>query len=394
MRRITRYVISEFLKIFVLTLIGMSTFMIVALVLVEFSREGLAPFSILRLFPYAAPMALLYAVPGTTLFAVCYIYGQMSAANEITAAKAAGIPPLTMVRPILALAFLLSLGVVWLNDVAVSWGRLGMKRVVLESVEQVVYSMLRSEKTCSMPRFSINVRGVDGQKLLQPNITLRLDDHGPPMVCMAEEAELRCDPVAETLRIVMRDCEIKWGKYQGNFPDEFQQVIPLADATRRGNASARPADMLLGLIPSEIETQMVQIEQLERDFAEEAVVQMMTGDLAALTDSEWNSRHGQIRNSFSRIHRLQTEPWRRFANGFSCFFFVLVGAPVAIRLRTAFVWTTFLICLLTILLPYYLLMMYSTGLAKSGDMPPSIVWLGNGVMAIAGYFQIRKMQRY
>jgi lipopolysaccharide export system permease protein len=134
--------------------------------------------------------------------------------------------------------------------------------------------------------------------------------------------------------------------------------------------------------------------QVERELAAEAAIQMMTGDLSGLTDSEWSARHARIQSIFSRMYKLQTEPWRRFANGFSCFFFVLVGAPVAIRVRTAFVWTTFLICLLTILLPYYLLMMYSTGLAKSGEMPPPIVWLGNGVLALAGVVQLRKVQRY
>jgi lipopolysaccharide export system permease protein len=322
------------------------------------------------------------------------VYGQMSASNEITAVKAAGVPPLTLVRPILTLAFLLSLVVVWLNDVAVSWGRLGMNRVVLESVEQVVYSMLRSDKACTMRRFSINVRGVEGQKLLQPSITLRLDDHGPPMVCMAEEAELRCDPAAETLKILMRDCEITWGKYRGNFPDTVAQVIPLADATRRGNESARPSDTILGRIPGELKRQTEEIEQLKRDFAIEGAIQMMTGDLHGLTSPEWDARHGQIQSHVTRLHRLQTEPWRRFANGFSCFFFVLVGAPVAIRLRKAFVWSSFLISLLTILLPYYLLMVYSTGEAKSGDLPPYVVWLGNAAMALAGIYQVRKMQRY
>ncbi len=394
MRRTTRYVIAEFLKVFVVTLIGMSAFMIVGVLLVEAIRERLAPLSVLRLLPYALPTALLFAVPGTTLFAVCSIYGRMSASNEITAVKAAGVSPMAMVRPILALAFLLSFVVVWLNDVAVSWGRTGVERVVLESVEQIVYSMLRSQKSYSSPRVSINVRGVEGQKLLKPTITFRLDDHGPLMVCMAEEAELRCDPAADTLTILLRDCEINFGKVRGNIPGQFEKVIPLSDVTRRGNDSGRPANTLLRRIPHEIKDQTEQIEQLERSFAAQAAVQMLTGDLDALTDSKWASCHSQIQLSVSRLHRLKTEPWRRFANGFSCFFFVLVGAPVAIRLRSDFVWTTFLICLLTVLLPYYLLMMYGADLAKSGDMPPYIVWMGNGAMAIGGFFQIRKMLRY
>jgi len=192
----------------------------------------------------------------------------------------------------------------------------------------------------------------------------------------------------------MWDCEITSGKMRGTFPDKFEQAIPLAAATRRGTETNRPADTVLARIPGEIKKQTEQIEEYEKSFAVEAAMQMMTGDLHALTGAEWDVRHAQIQNCLTRMHKLRTEPWRRSAFGFSCFFFVLVGAPVAIRLKTAFVWTTFLIALLTILLPYYLLMMYSAGEAKSGDMPPYIVWLGNVAIAIAGYFQIRKMQRY
>ena len=85
MRRITRYVIAEFLKVFVVTLIVFSSTMIVGFVLVEAIREGLAPLSVMRLLPYAMPMSLIYAIPGTTLFAACAIYGRMSAGNELTA---------------------------------------------------------------------------------------------------------------------------------------------------------------------------------------------------------------------------------------------------------------------------------------------------------------------
>jgi lipopolysaccharide export system permease protein len=245
-----------------------------------------------------------------------------------------------------------------------------------------------------MPRFSINVRGVDGQKLLQPTITLRLDDHGPAMICMAEEAELRCDPTAETLRILLRDCEINSGKYHFSDPDEVERVIPLSAATRRGNESAKPANTVLGRIAHEIRDQTEQIENLERSYAAEAAIQMLTGDLDGLIDSDWNARQGQIQAGLARLHRLQTEPWRRFANGFSCFFFALVGAPLAVRLRTADVWTSFAIGFFPILLVYYPLLMYGADLAKSGAMPPYIVWMGNGALAIAGYILIRKMQRY
>ena len=68
---------------------------------------------------------------------------------------------MVLLRPAFALAFILSLVAVWLNDVAYSWGQQGMQRVVIESVEEICYGMLRAQRSYSNPRFSIIVKDVD-----------------------------------------------------------------------------------------------------------------------------------------------------------------------------------------------------------------------------------------
>ena len=67
-----------------------------------------------------------------------------------------------VVWPAIVLSFLLSLIAVWLNDVAVSWGREGMTRVVIESVEEIAYGRLEMQHSYSSKNFSINVHDVDG----------------------------------------------------------------------------------------------------------------------------------------------------------------------------------------------------------------------------------------
>ncbi|MGE3776494.1 MAG: LptF/LptG family permease, partial [Pirellulaceae bacterium] len=354
----------------------------------------LAPECVMRLLPYAVPIGLLYAIPCTTLFAVCSVYGRLSASNEVVAVKAAGISPLVLISPILVITFIMSVLVVWLNDVAVSWGRTGFQRVVLESVEQIAYGMLRTRKAYTTERFSISVRAVEGEKLIKPTVTLRLSDTGPAMIMTADEAELHSNPAMETLRLVLRNCEFEYGDWHGEDPGEVTREIPLTAAARRGYDSSRPADTALHRIPREIAEQKRQIAELQREFAAEAALQMLLADLHELTSDQWPARQQQLANMQARLHRLYTEPWRRVANGFSCLCFALVGAPLAIRLRSADVWSSFGICFLPILVVYYPLMMYGVDLAKSGDMPPICVWLGNGVLGLIGFWQIRHVLRY
>ncbi len=61
----------------------------------------------------------------------------MSATNEVIAAKALGISPLVLLRPVLVASCLLSFASLWLNDLAVSWGRDGIRRIIIESVEEI-----------------------------------------------------------------------------------------------------------------------------------------------------------------------------------------------------------------------------------------------------------------
>jgi lipopolysaccharide export system permease protein len=94
------------------------------------------------------------------------------------------------------------------------------------------------------------------------------------------------------------------------------------------------------------------------------------------------------------LQRLYTEPWRRWANGFSCLCFVLIGAPMAIRLRHAEFLASFFACFLPILLVYYPLLAVSVGQAKDGSVPPPAVWIGNLVLAGWGVWLLRRVVRY
>ena len=172
--QLTRYVIRDLLQVFLTTLIGLSLLLIVVVLAHQAVREGLGPVAIVRMVPYVVPNALRIAIPGTVLFATCSVYGRMSAANEIVAVKSLGISPMAVIRPALVLSFVLSLVAVWLNDVAVSWGRLGINRVILQSAEQIMYGVLRTQGSYSNGRFSISVSHVDEQWLMHPTI----DFHG------------------------------------------------------------------------------------------------------------------------------------------------------------------------------------------------------------------------
>ena len=111
-------------------------------------------------------------------------------------------------------------------------------------------------------------------------------------------------------------------------------------------------------------------------------------DIYALADSR-NLRVVGLRNY---VELLRTPLfWRAFGN---TLYFVVVGVPLAIRLRTADVATSFWFCFFPILAFYYPLMAYGVDRAKVGAVPPYMVLLGNAACLAIGAWLLRRVFRY
>jgi lipopolysaccharide export system permease protein len=77
--------------------------------------------------------------------------------------------------------------------------------------------------------------------------------------------------------------------------------------------------------------------------------------------------------------------------GFSCFFFVWMGVPMAILIRSADYAWTFGLCFVPILLIYYPLFGLALDRAKDGEWPAMSLWLGNLVLFLLGTWLLRRV---
>ncbi len=395
MRILTRYIVFDLLKVFLLTLTAMTAFLFVVLIGKEAVENGLGLVPIMRMLPYILPQAMQFAVPGTMLLATVAVYGRVAASNEIVAIKSMGISPMTLVWPTLILATLVSLGAVVLNDVAVSWGRGGVQRVLLESLEEIVYGRLRTARSYSNNQLKVSVRRVEGRKLIQPTLLYFDSESDKPTTIIADLAEIRSDPQNEVILVVFTNAEVDLhGKGSIYHPGEFEMPIPLTDfgGGKKGNRS--PSQYSLSEIrPSKIE-QTTLIDRLEQEMTAETAQVLMTGRMFELSPANWQSKQVALKVAISKRHRLNTEPHRRWASGFSCLCFVMIGAPMAIRLRHGEIWGSFFACFLPILIVYYPMLAGCLDLAKNGALPPQAVWLGNVVLAIWGVWLLRRVVRF
>jgi len=395
MRILTRYVLAELLKVFVTALSALTLTILLIGVVREAALQNLPAGRIALLIPYVLPDALRIAVPVTLLLAVTSVYSRMSSANEVVAVKAVGVAPSRLTRPALWLALVLSVVTVWLNDVAVSWGRQGAQRVVVDAVEEIVYGMLRAQRRYSSPGMTINVQRVEGRRLIRPTLSLQSDD-GPDVTVTAEEAELHADRERDELRIVLRrgsfDVE---GRMSVEFPDVEEHRIPLNTASRAKELADHPSSIPLADIPEEIAEQQIALRAMTAGATAEAGMDLLTGrwDRLAAGSGEPPSED-ELHHARERLSRLRTEPHRRWSAGMSCLCFAWVGIPMAVWMRGRDFMTSFFVCFVPILVVYYPLMAWGIDGAKSGTLPPWGVWLGNVLLIAWGWWLMKKVKRY
>ncbi len=393
MKIISRYVLWELLQVFLVALSTLTLFMLIVGLVKEAQQQGLGLVQILMLVPYVLPEAMRFAVPGTMLFAVASVFGRMSASNELTALKAAGISPMAAIWPAITLAMVVSFVSVWLNDVAVSWGRDGIRRVVVSSVEQIIYGRLRQQRSYSTPQVSINVKGVDGRRLLRPTLTFRSSDSGAPATVSAREAMLEANPEAGTLIVTFKDGTLNIGDYTASFPDTIVREVPLDAVSRKQTTSTSPSEIAMADFAKARKEQKELINKVEQVAAGKIALGLVTGRIEQALPIYTQYERDLLGHERNRLTRVEMEPWRRWANGFSCVCFVLVGAPMAIRMRNADFLTSFFLCFLPILLVYYPVFILGVDQAKRGAVPPVAVWLGNVLVVLWGWWLLRRVIR-
>lgn len=393
MRILTRYVLLDLLKVFLLTLTGLTLLIFIALIGKEFVDKGIGLGPLLQMAPYLIPQAMQFAVPGTMLLATTSVYGRMASYNEIVAIKSLGISPMAVVWPALVLATLVSFIAVVINDVAVSWGTMGVKQVFLASIEEVMYSQLKLKHNYNLGKANISVRDVDGHRLLWPTLIVQQAGDKPAWTVSAEEAELRLVPAEGKLVARFHNFELE-GPITYNDPDTFEYVMSVEDLTGSTQKNRSPSTYALAEIAPAIKEQEQTLESVRQSNIAQTAFGMLTGDFDSLSSAAWKPREREIDAAHTRLFRLHTEPWRRWANGFSCLCFVLIGIPVAVRMRFSEFIASFFICFLPILVVYYPLLAVSVDKAKDGFLPPQSVWLGNIVLAAAGIWLLRRVNRH
>ena len=393
MKLFLRYILLDILKIYFAALLLLTSILVLVIVINQAMSLGLPLQHALKLIPYTLPEQLRLSIPMTLLLATTISFSRMAGNNEIIATKALGIAPWQLMWPVWGLALIFSLLCVWLNDFAVTWGRSNMTNVVYRALEDTIYSKLAKEGKVEQKFgddiYTISVEHVEGKKLIWPEIVSEKKQSTMKM----DEAEISVDYERGVLTILFTNLVVQ-SEGGGNMLVRENKIdIPIPNQGTENVDSKSPSEVPLNDIEDQIEKCENRIAQAERKMAAMTAFSLATGE-PDFVDANYTTRcESEITNVTKRLRRLNAEPARRWANGFSCFFFVWLGVPLAIRLQKADVFSSFFACFLPILALYYPFLMYGVNGAKAGTLPPSFVWIGNICLGIVGYWFVKQVHK-
>jgi len=392
MRLLQRYVLLELLRVFLLALTGLTLMLTFVGVVGEATRNGLGPKLILQILPFIVPSLMPFTIPATLLLTVTVVYGRMSGDQEVTAIKAAGINVLSIIMPSIIMGLVLSLGTFVLTDQFIPWAKSRSKQIIAAGMEEIFLDILKAKHKFSDDQrgLSISVTGVDGRKLINPNIRIKPND-GNAVIIHAEAATMSFDVEKNEIRLQLWNGQISTpGGGVTRFVKE-DRALPLPKEI----SEAHPRDIPITRIYEELALTTDKRDVEEHRRLIRTAIALTHGNFDSLDTQAFEP--GIWRDVYikRRADKLRTEIHSRYALAGSCFFFVLLGSSFSIYHGKSQFLTNFFVCFMPILMVYYPVVMLMMNLSKSGSVHPGwAMWVANAILLVAGLVTLRKVLQH
>ncbi len=381
--------------------------------------KGLDNWVIIQVVGLNLAWMLVLAVPMGVLFMTLMSFGGMSAAHEITIARASGVSLLRMMRPVIIVGLLLTYGVYRFND------------DVLPDANHRAKTLMQDIQR-KKPTFAIEagrfVSQIEGYTILARNVTadgtllgVTIYDQSSSTrssVVSADTGFVAFNSTFTRIIILLRHGEIHQVGRQN--PADFRQIFfskhrialettdflftrsgddmfsrgdrELNIATMRGMVADAEASLQRtdSLISREIDAQLLHVFQHEKTkntvgLSDEAAWQRVQNRLSMIR-SALESENFQRSDIQSRIRGLLVEIYKKYSIPFACFVFVFIGCPLGVMTRRGNFGVSAAISL-AIYIVYWASLIAGEKLADRDMISPALgMWLGNAIIGAIGLF--------
>jgi lipopolysaccharide export system permease protein len=355
------YVTKEWFSVFALAIFIISFLLLVGNIvkLVEMViAKGVDIGTVGKLFIYMLPSLLIFSIPISILSATLLCFGRMAYDNEITAIRSSGISLYPLLAVILLAGIMFSLLCLYFNDSLIPKAHYLMRTTIQEIglknptayIEEKTF--IKAFRNHIMFIYKIKGNYLEDVRIFQPQADK------PTRTIIAEKGEFISIPEKGMIKLILRNGSADEPNFDD--PNVFYKVN-------------------------------FKKYQLSLDLKEKSKLERLDKKVSDMTIRELESEIAEMREMNVDERPLLVGLYRKYSLAFSSLIFILIGIPLAIRVKPRERSLGFAISVIVCLL-YYFVMAFGESMALRNKLPPVLgVWLPNLVFLIIGLILCFKM---
>ena len=398
---LTRYLLRAHLGPFLFAFMALTGVILIntlARQLAQLAGKGLPLDVVMQFFVLSLPSNIALTLPMAVLVSVLYTFSQLSADNEIMALKASGVDLRRLMLPLIVLASLITVGMVWFNDRVLpesnhEWRELmvdiGRKSPLFTLREQTINSIRTGD---GMSRYYLRAGRISPNSNRMQDVTIY--DISNPRVgrtIYADSGRMAFNQSRTDLYLTLYSGHVR--EVNLNEPETFQrvgfgqQVMKMEgvgnELERQTSSDFRgDREMSIAMMDGRIDTLRTELGNVAETIA---ATPPSAGTVRSVAER---------RNALRRqIREMQVEIQKKLSIAAATLVFVLLGAPLALRFPQGGVGMVIAISLGVFAL-YYVGLIGGESLADRGYVSPiAAMWASNVVFAIVGLIGLVFMGR-
>jgi lipopolysaccharide export system permease protein len=393
-------------------------------------NRGVPPGVVLQLFLLSLGYIVALSVPCAVLVAVLMTFGRLSQDNEITALRASGVNLGSVLMGPLAAALALSVGLTLFNNHVLPESNHAFANLLIDIGRMRPTARLQEGVFITdLPGYNLLVQSVNGRTNEMRGVTIyQMNPGGPPTTILAKRGFLSYTPDGRSAVLELKDGEIHEVPQDEAGARRYRRMVfkthviyipgaggmlertvrttrsdremsardlrrerdRVVENYRQSFANHRVRLLQMGLPPEAIASLAPETLPWPRRIAgtvarllgrEDPLERFARDRPAARSETEmWRMEREGLRR---RIASLSVEYHKKFSLPAACVVFVLIGAPLGMRVRRAGPAVAFVS--IAFFLFYYLCLVGGEELANRLLLPPWLaMWLPNLALGIWG----------
>lgn len=429
---LVRYVLKELIGPFLAALFGI-TFLFVVDFLVKILdnvlSKGLPASTVLEIFALNLAWMLSLSIPMAVLVASLMAFGRLSGDQEITACKAAGISPLSLMRPVLLVSMLISvLMVVFNNWVLPEANHRSVELMNAVSRKKPHVFIDAGRLITQFPDVQLWVNRIDPVSGTLYGIQIfEKEKKGAPRIVYADSATMEYEDNGATLMLRLRsgethmtDADNPENYFRIRYFSQDLAMKNVDDRLERRSRSYRsdremPIEMMTEVVEEAekhyleykdqaLEKRLNTLTDLRSQVLGDSIVpeslesgtkvdsvqrrrslqRLRVQEIAALRTTE--RLYGRMEAELKRKAQYTVEIHKKYSTGFACFIFILIGAPLGIMARKGGIGTGILYSLAFFVI-YWICLIGGENMADRLLIDPILaMWASNIIIGTFGIF--------